>query len=209
MLGRFAPGTCRADGPGPLTPDVGQKYMTPISNVSLIKKPLWDAARWRGTAFFVTPGFTEQPGIGLQFEDYDAGVKIFDDWKKTFCGFADKHHILRISIIRGKHPSGRVGYALNFTTDVSDIPPAPSKEEAGLIYVEARHRFHETGGNYAALDGFVESWNKHKRYFVVPVPMQLKGGLDPYLPHSIVKGRLYLREFSSVEIDDLDGVTLE
>ena len=118
-----------------------------ISDVNLIKKELWDAARWRGTAFLVTPGFDEPPGIGLQFEDYQSGVKIFEDWKQTFCGVVDRHDILRVSIVRGTHPSGRIGYTVNFTTDLSDLLPAPSREQAGYLIAHSRYRFHETGGN--------------------------------------------------------------
>ena len=74
----------------------------------------WDAAKWRATAFtyhYPTAMGHELPGIGIGFEDFAAGQRIFDQWIERV-GPVDVYEELRISIIEGPIPCQAEGYTV-------------------------------------------------------------------------------------------------
>jgi len=177
-----------------------------MKNYNLIDKDLWDAARWRETAFLVTADLDAQPGIGLMFEDYPAALKIFQGWRELF-GEADRRDLLRVSILHGKSPKGRVGYTIHLTTDPEAIPPSEGTNPEYVV-TGSRYWFKETRGSNESLDWFRASFEKHKMYFIVPLPMKPTGDMDVYMKHLLGKARIHVREFSSIPADDIDAVAL-
>ena len=89
----------------PDSPDILIQYF--------IDPPEWDAAKWGATAFLYDPAGVRRdyPGIGLAFQNFDIGKKIFDEWIERF-GHVDLHEELRISIIEGPIPSDPEGYTV-------------------------------------------------------------------------------------------------
>jgi hypothetical protein len=76
--------------------------------------PEWDAANWRGTVFtyhYPKAMGKELPGIGLGFENFEAGKKVFDGWINRL-GRVDACEELRISIVEGPVASGAEGYTV-------------------------------------------------------------------------------------------------
>ena len=74
----------------------------------------WAAAKWAATVFsYHLPRDMggEPPGVGLAFENFDAGKKIFDGWIERL-GHVDVHEELRLSIIEGPVPSEADGYTV-------------------------------------------------------------------------------------------------
>jgi hypothetical protein len=177
----------------------------PLTPLVLINKKLWDSAKWRDTAFLVTGDFEQQPGIGLFFEDYEAGKKIFEEWRALF-GTADAKDLLRVAVIEGTHPSKRVGYTIHFSTDISKLPPADGPEN--YVAVASRWKFKETGGSNQSLEWFKESFKRHQMFFIVPLPKKVDGDVRKYFGHMLGKTAVYFRDYSAIASDDQDSVAL-
>jgi hypothetical protein len=87
---------------------------SPETFVQLLTDPSeWAAARWRATAFLSEPtaAASDPPAIGLAFENFAAGLQIFDGWIKRL-GHVDQFEELRVSIIEGPIPDDPAGYTI-------------------------------------------------------------------------------------------------
>ena len=51
-----------------------------------INLELWNAAKWHGMVYLLTPpGFPPQPPVlGFMYRNFNAAIKIFDEWKNTY-----------------------------------------------------------------------------------------------------------------------------
>ena len=85
------------------------KSTTPESSTDIliqcfIDPAEWATARWVATVLTYhapSPNCQELPGIGLAFENFEAGKRIFDGWIKRI-GNLDLHEELRICIIEAR-----------------------------------------------------------------------------------------------------------
>ena len=179
----------------------------PLDNeYNFIDEAAWSKAGWNWTAFLVTPDLDSQPGIGLMFKDYAAGVAIFDAWRKRFGGAADRQELLRVGIVTGTHPTKGDGYSITLTTDMHSLPVGNSPDH----YVAAgiRWRFHDTRGENQSLGWFKASVEKHRKFFVVPMPLKPDSDAGKYFPHMIGKTKIHLSSYSSIAPDSQDAVVL-
>lgn len=46
----------------------------------------WNEAHWKGMVYLLSPDASKPPVLGLLFLNYDAGVKIFEQWKDSYQG---------------------------------------------------------------------------------------------------------------------------
>ena len=46
----------------------------------------WNAARWKGMIYLLSPDGSFPPVLGFLFRNYEAGIKIFDQWKDNYEG---------------------------------------------------------------------------------------------------------------------------
>jgi hypothetical protein len=92
--------------PPPELLDWGRTKHTQIQTVSLIREPLWEAAKWCGTAFFVSLSGSFPPILAPVFKSSEAAKQIFALWRCEL-GICDEEERLRVAIIRAidtSHP---------------------------------------------------------------------------------------------------------
>lgn len=65
---------------------------------SLINKPLWDEAEWRGVLYLWTDSPDDPPCLGLVFTNQESAKQIFNEWTEKLGG-NDLQNKIRISII--------------------------------------------------------------------------------------------------------------
>src|SRR5215467_1966880 len=69
--------------------------------LSLIDIPLWNKAKWSGTAFMTaSPSVIEPPVLVLLFENLDPAKAIFSTWRKDL-GKEDREDRLRVCVLTG------------------------------------------------------------------------------------------------------------
>jgi hypothetical protein len=73
---------------------------TEIAVVSLIRGPLWDAAKWAATAFQTWTDHSAPPVLALIFKHGAPAAQIIAGWRKEL-GARDEREALRLSILRG------------------------------------------------------------------------------------------------------------
>ena len=166
----------------------------------IIDAPLWDAAKWRKTAFLVTEDLDAQPGIALCFEDIAAGRKIFSDWRSRFGGAADRSEQLRVVIIRGRHPDGRDGFTLGLGTETLPAPGEPLPTSPSEVEVHYRWRFQAADEPQQTLDWLQASYRQHRMFFMLPMPISAgqSGSIEPDFSSCIGKTRIQFRTVEEV-----------
>lgn len=87
--------------PPPEVLDESRMKHTQIQTVSLIRNPLWDDAKWCGTAFLFSPDRSSPPALAPMFEGREEAAKeIFAQWRREL-GIRDTRERLRVAIVRG------------------------------------------------------------------------------------------------------------
>ncbi len=171
-----------------------------MNDTPVIDNAVWDAARWRQTAFLVTEDLDAQPGIALCFEDIDAGRRIFTDWRDRFGGGADSLEQLRVVIIRGRHPDGRDGFTLGIGTETLPPPGHPLPTTPSDVEVHYRWRFQAADEPQQSLDWLRASYQQHRMFFLIPMAISAvqTGSIEPDLSTYIGKTRIYFRTVEGV-----------
>jgi hypothetical protein len=88
-----------------------------IQNVSLIRNPLWQRAKWFGTAFFMSPNLSVPPTLALIFRDASAAEEIFAAWQREL-GDIDEKERLRVAIVRGVSRLEPLSYTVIIGTEL-------------------------------------------------------------------------------------------
>ena len=73
--------------------------------------------------------------------------------------------------------------------------------------IGSRFHFKETLSNQN-LEWFIASYERHRSYFVFPLPMQRTQDMSSYLDHRLWKTKFYHRDFVTVTPNDIDAVAL-
>lgn len=171
---------------------------------NLIDIELWDSARWKGTAFLHDPSGTEPPGLGLLFEDIEAGKRIFSGWRHLV-GRIDQYEEIRVSVIRGEILGLASGYSVHISSDPLHSVQRAAAKGSSLDFqtavVVSRVQRMTPKPESPHLGQFERDFAKHKRYLLVPV--SLKGA--PEVQLSIEKHEIHLRQASEIKADDVDA----
>ena len=138
--------------------------------LSVLNLPLWDRARWKGTAYAFPRGEGDIPQMYFSFENIEAGRKIFRGWLRKF-GAADPNDTIELTLVTGidrAHPDWYrlvVGYRVeNFR-----------KFDARLL--GSTFRVNEMAPpNGRNLGQFLERYRRLGRYRIAPVEHRAKGG---------------------------------
>jgi hypothetical protein len=172
---------------------------------SLIDVDLWNDAEWLGTAFLHDPAGNDAPGIGLVFENIEAGRRIFSGWQERV-GKVDEYDELRVSIIRGEILGEPSGYSVHISSN--PFHSAQRAQDNGLtldlekaVIVSRCKRMTPDPGS-PHLGRFEKEFARHKRYFILPVSSKA----TPDFGLSIEKREIHLRLASEIRGDDLDAV---
>ncbi|MBX9725566.1 MAG: hypothetical protein K2X81_29480, partial [Candidatus Obscuribacterales bacterium] len=179
---------------------------------SVLNRPLWDRAEWRGAGFELEPTELSRINLLLLFENEDAGKKIFRGWRKRM-GEEDVQEWLGITIIRGinrKHPAwyrfvvavneGFIerqpqGPSLNCSR-MHDQEPVDTTNLDFLLQCYERAKWYELGlgkiDKHRGLTTFTEPLSIKKRSLRVvdawtigpsdPLCLSLDGITDPVVP---------------------------
>jgi hypothetical protein len=181
------------------SPNFGNIKHRQRRTISLIDVALWDKARWRGTGFMWTDRYDIPPIVALIFEDKSAGRLIFEGWRKRF-GITDRAETLRISILTGIDNSNPAAYRVVIGTDLKGENVGAVDEFFILVSrintMEPRHSRN--------LDGFIDRYNRLKRYGIVPAQMHKSGEPEFFLDLAIEKSELHVRPAWEVGPNDPD-----
>jgi len=183
----------------------GQLDHSQMQTVSLIRIPLWNQAKWSGTAFIWTPDNLEAPLLAPIFEDADAAGEIFRLWHEEL-GSRDEKERLRITILRGVKRSAPYTYRVVFGLN-PDVALRGSRN--GLAVVVARfHTMEPT--SHANLNRFLDSLQAVGHYGLAHCILE-PGASQPGLrtQHVVIKQQLFVRDAWQVGTNDVDLVGLK
>lgn len=140
------------------------ELLSPIRNV------LWDKAGWSGCLYMWDGMDGVPPVMGLLFTDKEAGRNIFASWRTDF-GEVDKERSLRITVVRGIDKQNPHKYRVLIGPSLNHLRPSQ--------VILAMYRIHTVDATTSAhLDGFLSSYNRHKRFTLVPAFIT-QSGPDP------------------------------
>jgi hypothetical protein len=190
--------------PPPELLDWGRAKHTQIQTVSLIWEPLWDAAKWCGTAFFVSLSQSSPPTLAPMFENSEAAKQIFAQWRSEL-GICDEEERLRVAIVRAIDTSNPYAYRviIGANPNVGFLRP----DVRYTVFVTRTHTM-ETSSNLN-LDRFLQSYKAFGRYFLAPAVMR-NGLPEPELirDHHLIKRELHVREAWEIGRHDVDSAAI-
>lgn len=175
----------------------------------IIDRELWTRAAPNGVAFLVPDG--GPLGLGIVFEDAEAGLEIFERWTSEL-GVADTDELIRVTISEGDGPDGGPGYAVTIEVDVDSIGDALASEDFdgtdievdGLGLVRWRMAAPPEGSPHLA--AWKRRLSEAKVYALVPM-IDDGDALEPIYELQLVKRKLV---FAPVPPDDDDmAITLD
>lgn len=139
--------------------------------LSPIVLPLWDKARWKGTAVALpqAPGEIVPPMMALAFEDYESGKKIFRGWLRK-AGAENQDGWLSVTIITGIRRSNPLAYRVVVGISESYMKAAMSDNR----FCALAYRMHDmTPSSSRNLDTLQEHFRRSG--FVILMPADFKG----------------------------------
>lgn len=172
-----------------------------IETISLIRKPLWDEARFCG-AFYLTNPAQDAPLLGLMFRGANAATQIFLQWHQEL-GDDDTDERLRITIIRGIDVENPYAYRVLIGSNFEQHAP-----EAGLVFMMSRmQRMDATTDEN--LNRFLQAFEKAGEYALVPGHLAAEGSFPTPLPGGVGKRKLYVRDAWQIGMHDPDSAGID
>lgn len=167
---------------------------------SLINIPLWNKARWRGTAYFFHPSPQAPPILFLTFQEPIAAKLIFKGWRDRL-GSVDAEEQLRVSIIRGIDKAAPANYKV-----VIGSNPRIHEKKPGSTTMVTVNRFQLMEPSSSKnLDLFLEQYNKKKRYIIAPAHFQDTSTMREFiLDFGIGKRELHIKQAWEIGRNDLE-----
>ena len=190
--------------PPPELLDWGRAKHTQIQTVSLIREPLWDAAKWCGTAFFISLNGAFLPILAPVFKSSEAAKQIFAQWRSEL-GIRDEEERLRVAIIRAIETSHPNAYRVIIGANPN----------VGFSRPDVRYTFFVTRTNTMEaasdlnLDRFLRSYKAFGYYVLAPAAMR-NGSSEPELirDHYLIKRELHVREAWEIGRHDVDSAAI-
>lgn len=164
---------------------------------SLIDIPLWDRAKWTGTAYGCTPGMP--PLLCIVFQDKEAGQAIFQTLRKRL-GEVDFAEELRISIITGINRSRPFEYAVVLGSNLNIM-----NIKKGFLMTTSRINRMDNVRDPRNLNTFLERYQSTGKFLVAPAAF-----IDPLKPPqlfvqlAIKKTELHVRPAWQIDENDPD-----
>lgn len=138
----------------------GDIKQSEMETISLIRLPLWDRARWRGTGFMVDPSGERPPLLALLYEHGETGAEIFAQWRQEM-GKQDEQERLRVVIVRGVNRQRPHAYRVIVTANMNALAKGRTKQ-FGII---SRHCEMDPNSDQN-LNMFIESHRRVGAYFL-------------------------------------------
>lgn len=196
-----AGGHSNRDDAEPVPPLSDDPKHNEITNASLIRLPLWDAAGWNGAYYAIDLSRSAPGALALIFKKKEAAEEIFRQWESDL-GRQDPADKLRVTIIRGIRREEPLAYRLMIGTNLDSLP------KSGARYFSTANRsltMNPTNG--ANLSRFLESYRHFGRYFFTYA--NLEGNpLTPNISREIyiVKQSLHVRDAWEIGVNDIDSM---
>ena len=174
---------------------------------SFIDSENWDKAKWRGTVFLHDPTGVSPPILGIQFTNIEIGKQIFKEWLERL-GKIDAYEELRISIVEGEIPGERRGYSVHISSNTQKTEARARAEgatsNADYAVTIGRVNQMEPELNSPHLPNFKQGYQKHGRYYLIPVSPDM----NPDFNLAIEKTEIHFRNVSDLTETDVDAVVL-
>ncbi|HEP9542681.1 TPA: hypothetical protein VDV93_005335 [Pseudomonas aeruginosa] len=135
--------------------------------MSPINLPLWDKAKWKGTGVVLpqVPGEIVPPIMGLAFENFDAGKKIFRGWHKKV-GAENRDGWLGVTVITGIRRDRPLDYRVAIGISESYMATATN----GKHLLAMAYRMHDmTPSSSRNLDALQNQFRRAGLVFLMPV----------------------------------------
>ncbi|WP_303310214.1 hypothetical protein [Hymenobacter sp. BT730] len=172
---------------------------------SLLRHALWDRAGWVGVGFGGSPSLP-YPVLCLLFSDKDAGLKIFELWRKEM-GWEDTEDKLRISLIRRYDRNNPLAYRAIVGTNIDAL--SPKQREKRLITTHRVHVMDKPTTNN--IDPFMAHFQQAGAYVLIPGVFTSPTTEPLYFQElGILKRKVFVREAWQVGLNDPDcaGIAL-
>ena len=168
--------------------------------VSVVNVDLWNRARWVGTGYIMSPDSDDPPFLLLLYENQQAAMYIFSGWKEEV-GPEDKDEKLRVSIITGISRENPAAYRVVIGAN----PNYSALDQRSQVVIVSRVNEMKPKDS-SNLDGFVEAYDKKKRYILVPAEPG-PNGIGWWAPElGIKKSELNIRPAWEIGEHDPDRV---
>ena len=164
---------------------------------SIIDNSLWEKAAWKATGI---AALYEILGLALVFEDFDAGIKIFENWRKLV-GDTDKDELIDITIIKGVNKNYPCWYRVVVTTNQEKV--IVNKDKFYIL----KSRINEMNAeNSINLDMFENTFKISKKYILFP--SSIRSLLPEHLQYGILKTKITIKHAWQIGIDDQNQVAI-
>ncbi|MGA3126561.1 MAG: toll/interleukin-1 receptor domain-containing protein [Candidatus Korobacteraceae bacterium] len=179
--------------------------------VSPIDIPLWNQARWRGTAF-IQREENSIPMLGLAFLNKEPATEIFKGWHRRY-GNWDQYDELRIAIIEGDIPHEEPGYSVHVGVEYERV--IERYKRAGLEVADDHffatisriHRMNAPDSPH--LKFFKESYKRAGEYLLIPASCKPDGSNLSYVSALGIKKRvIHFRNVANIGPNDQDAAVL-
>lgn len=171
--------------------------------VSVIDVPLWNQARWRGTAYF---GFKDEEGappiLGLLFQDEVSGRQIFEGWRYRF-GRIDSEEQIRVLFVLGVSKRNPLFYRVSIGTNL-DLLDAKNPNQPILIPNRSQTMEPE---DTTKRELFFDQYRKVGKFLLVPA-FGTPESFRPALDLAIGKTQLAVRNAWELGLEDPDVMAL-
>jgi hypothetical protein len=165
---------------------------------SIIDNNLWDEATWMAIGVVAS---TEVLGLALGFDNFDAGKKIFEDWKKL-TGRIDKNELIDITIIKGIDKHHPYWYRVVVTANKEKEIIVDDK-----LHMLTSRTIEMEVEKIDTLDIFEGTFKILKRFIFFPSPTK---ALLPeeYFKYGIIKSKITIINAWQVGINDPNQVAI-
>ncbi len=194
-------------GKGRPPPELGRENLkhTEMETISVVRKALWDQAKWRGVAFFLGAEMEQPPILALAFLEREAPGKIFAGWEKEV-GRRDVREKIRITIVRGFKRSRPNWYRVMISPNLESDPTATKPR---YVFLSGRKLVMEATTS-VNLDNFLRHFKKFGGYFLCRASLKnLSTPPELVREPAIVKTQLIVRDAWEIGPDDPDFTALE
>lgn len=183
----------------------GSVRHTEMETVSVVRKALWDQAKWRGMAFFLGADASQPPILALAFLERDAPTKIFEGWAKEL-GKRDTAEKIRITIVRGFNRSHPLWYRVMINSNVGEDREATRPR---YLLMTGRKIVMEATTT-VNLDNFIKHYQRCGGYFLCRAWLKdLTSRPELINQPALVKRLISVRDAWEIGPDDPDFMALE
>lgn len=176
-----------------------------MATVSLIRERLWNRAGWTGTEFLTHP-FNEYPPVfGLIFRNPEAGIEIFQHWRKEL-GKVDVEEKIRIAVVRGIDKAHPHAYLVIVGSNPSGFP----SDKCFITFVNRVHRMDATTPDN--LNRFLSAHSVVGALYLAPAlaPHDSDATKAPEVRMDLCIGvrHIHVRHAWEIGLNDIDSVAI-